>query len=425
VLNVNCASIGQIKGKKPLCIRSFFIGACVALVLAPVAKDLAVRSGSALGIQALARQRVAAAEARRAKAEPWGRIEAFELPFANPTGAYPDRGTRLQPPRWFFENASERSVERFIKSCDLPRFQKKVLLDKQYWTISTNGCTITPPHQLIWFLSPHSREQIYTVLGKWPVNYPQALPFHFSDKGFELRFQKSGLSQDKVKVIERLSYRKWGELCFSDLEAAADLLEPAEFQTLLEALYAIPAYGLRLRVDPDSDVAALVNYWGKGGREKQVAPLLTALSKIPGGEAINIVSVLPAFARMRLYTFPDAWNGGAPINEDCFYSALNFFNEREDTNLLSPPYIQEVLDTKYAPTKDNPSFGDLMVFLNPEAQPVHVCVYIADSFVFTKNGMGSGQPWVLMRLPDVLPTYFAPGKPGRMLCLRQKGPSPV
>jgi hypothetical protein len=273
---------------------------------------------------------------------------------------------------------------------------------------------------LLWFLTPHSREQLYTVLGKWTSNYPQALPFRFSDRGVELRFQHSGLPPSKVKLIERLTYRKWGELCFSDLEAAEDLLQPAEFQSLLEALYAIPAYALRLHVDADADVAALVKYWGKGGWEKRIAPLLRALAKVPGGESINITSLLPPFARLRLYTYPDSWQDPAGTNQDCFYSSLNFFNETADTNFLDTAYVQKVLDSEYAPISDNPLFGDLMVLLNPELHPVHAYVYIAENFVFTKNGLNPGQPWVLMKLPDILPTYFAPHKPGRILCLRHK-----
>ena len=382
-------------------------------------KHLIVPLANSLKLQAAHRQPTVV-QAKATRLEPWGRLEAFELPFANPTGAYPDRQARLQATRWFFEGATVSSVERFIETCDLPKLHRKILLDKRYWTVQTNGCTISPPPQLIWFLSPTSREEIYTVLGKWPVNYPQALPFHFSDKGFDLRLQKSGLPPSTIAMISRLTYRKFGELCFSDLEAAEDLLAPSDFQTLLEALYAIPAYAVQLHVDAQTDVPGLVKYWGKGGREKQVAPLLTALSKVPGGEAVNIISLLPPFPRTRLYTFPEAWTTTSATNQDCFYSALNFFNETEDTNFLSPSYIQKTLDSDYVPINESPTFGDLMVLMNPEAAPVHVCVYIADNIVFTKNGISPGQPWVLMRLPDVLPTYFAPDKPGRILCLRQK-----
>jgi hypothetical protein len=401
------------------------MGACLALVSVPLVKFVTLRQKSAFRAVQLAGRPQPATEPKRAKVEPWGRLEAFEVPFANPNGVYPDRAERLQKPKWFFEGATEKSVVRFIQSCDLPRLHKSFLLNKKYWNITSNGCVITPPNQLLWFLTPRSREQIYTVLGKWTANYPQALPFHFSDKGFELRFQNSGLPPSKVQLIERLTYRKWGELCFSDLEAAEDLLEPAEFQSLLETLYAIPAYALRLHVGPDSDVAALVRYWGRGGREKRIAPLLTALAKVPGGEAINLTSLLPPFARLRLYTYPDAWEHATVTNQDCFYSALNFFNETEDTNLVRPDCIQKALESEYVPNHGNPLLGDLMVLLNPELRPVHACIYIADNFVFTKNGMNPGQPWVLMRLPDILPTYFAPQKPGRILCLRHKNLGPA
>lgn len=358
--------------------------------------------------------------ARLAKLEPWGKIEAFQIPFANPYGVYTDSAQRLQSPKWFFEGANESTLVRFLESCDLPRLHRKVLLDKRYWSVSSNGWTITPPTQLLWFLTPQSREQIYTVLGKWSANYPQALPFHFSDQGFDLRIRNSGLPPATIKMIARLTYRNGGELCFSDLLAAEDLLKPADFQSLLEALYAIPAYALRLHVDPDSDVRKLVQYWGKSGRGKRIAPLLKALAKVPGGESISVTSLLPPFAQLRLYTYPDAWKDETVTRQDCFYSALNFFNETEDTNLLSPAYIQRVLDSDYSPVNDNPSFGDLMVLMNAEAKPVHVCVFIAENFVFTKNGMNPGQPWVLMRLPDILPSYFAPNQPGRILCLRHR-----
>ncbi len=399
---------------------SFILGACLTVGLVPVGTALLSHRCPAKGPGLSVADGQAASAANPPQAEPWGRIEAFEMSFANPGGVYPDRALRMQQPKWCFTDATEDSVERFIESCDLPRLHRRILLDKRYWNVCSNGCTITPPPQLLWFLTPRSREQIYTVLGKWAVNYPQALPFHFSDKGFDLRFQNSGLPPDKIKMIQRLTYRKWGELCFSDLDAADHLLEPAEFEALLEALYAVPAYALRLHVDATSNVDALVKYWGKGGREKRIAPLLTALAKVPGGESINVSILLPPFARLRLYTYPDAWRDASVTQQDCFFSSLNFFNESVDTNFLDPACIQKTLDSEYVPVGDRPTFGDLLVLMDSEARPVHVCVYIADNFVFTKNGVSVGQPWLLMRLPDILPTYFPPEKPGRILCLRHK-----
>jgi hypothetical protein len=38
-------------------------------------------------------------------------------------------------------------------------------------------------------------------------------------------------------------------------------------------------------------------------------------------------------------------------------------------------------------------------------KPIHFCVYLADGVVFTKNGFDAMQPWVLMKLPDLLTIY--------------------
>lgn len=422
---MNVVNLDGVWGSKRLCGVSFVLGCAFMLAVAACSIG-AVAWVQAARVSKLHSARDAAvAAAHHAQAAPWGHLQSFELPFANPNRVYPDYDQRRQAPKWLFENATEDQVVRFLATCDLPRLHREVLLNRKYWNISSNGCVITPPDQLLWYLTPQSREQIYTVLGKWPVNYPQALPFHFSDEGMDLRLRQSGLPPASRQMVERLTYRKWGELCFSDLEVAEDLLSPAEFQALLESLYAIPAYALRLHVDPDADIGALVKYWGKGGRERRIEPLLKALSKVPGGESINVTYLLPPFPRLRLYTYPDAWKDTTASRQDCFYSALNFFNEIENTNLLDPVYAQRLLDAEYTPVKENPCFGDVLILCNPEGLPVHACVYIADNYVFTKNGINPGAPWVLMRMPDMLPTYFAPGKPGRILCLRHKEPVPA
>ena len=36
-----------------------------------------------------------------------------------------------------------------------------------------------------------------------------------------------------------------------------------------------------------------------------------------------------------------------------------------------------------------------------------MCVYLADEVVFTKNGRDKIEPWVLMKLPDMLAWYKA------------------
>lgn len=47
-------------------------------------------------------------------------------------------------------------------------------------------------------------------------------------------------------------------------------------------------------------------------------------------------------------------------------------------------------------------------------------MYVADDFVFTKNGVNPEQPWVLMKLSDMLMLYYPADKSGKIRFLRRK-----
>jgi hypothetical protein len=100
---------------------------------------------------------------------------------------------------------------------------------------------------------------------------------------------------------------------------------------------------------------------------------------------------------------------------------LNFFNETLDTNFFDGTYSKKVLDSEYQPVNDDPTFGDIIALFNDDGDAIHTCVYIADDFVFTKNGINSAQPWVLMRMADMLLIYYNVDQTGRILFLRHKG----
>ena len=51
-----------------------------------------------------------------------------------------------------------------------------------------------------------------------------------------------------------------------------------------------------------------------------------------------------------------------------------------------------------------------------------MCVYIAEGFVFTKNGISRDQPWVLMRWTDVLKEYSGLYNTDKVVILRCKHP---
>jgi hypothetical protein len=350
---------------------------------------------------------------------PCGIIDSVEIPLAASDGAFPDREKRLHSPEWFFEDISESRLVRFLNACDLRPPERAMLLDRRRWQIGRQGCVINPPEQLVWSLSPSARAQIYSVLAKSPANFPQRFPFRFPLDGFERKFKDSGLPAEQMEKIRRLTYTNGDYLCFTDLQAVKAALRRPEFDDLVETLYGLPTYILRLRVNPDSDVEGLVHYWGRGGREKNLAPLLNSLAKVPGGATINICQLLPPFARLRLYTYPYTMKDPSAVRQDCFFTALNFFYETPDTNFFNASYAEEVLRKDYSPIKGKPSFGDVVLLGTDKKEFVHACVYIADDFVFSKNGAAPEQPWVLMKMADMLALYYPIQKSGQLQFLRR------
>lgn len=409
----------DVKRVRALCFASFILGGSLVLLAVSVAALLFVHYRREKLRQVLASTSLPAETVPQVDSAA-GSIEALEIPLANMGGNFPDRTERLAQPRWFFEKFSESQLARFFNGCALSPAEKSVLLDRNVWELCTNGIIVSPPDALVWALSRQSRTKIYSTLARSAANYPQSFPFRIPLNGFDLKFRNCGLPAAQLERIRHLTYTNGGFLCFSDLRAAQAVLKPDDFNDLVETLYTVPTFILRLHINPGSNLDALIKYWGRGGREKLIAPILNALAKVPGGSAINVSYLMPPFARLRLYTFPGDWKDPTAARQDCFYTAMNFFNEPPNTNFFDATYSRKALETDYQPIAGQPAFGDLVTLFNPAGEAVHTCVYVADDFVFTKNGVNSAQPWVLMRMADMLLIYFAPEKTGQILFLRRK-----
>lgn len=401
-----------MKNARSLCLLSFAFGSALTLLICTI--------GPPPPVAVNARERIEGGTQVTAKTPPFGTLEAVEIPLANPDGTFPDREDRLRKPQWVFENISESELRSFLESCPLETEEKRILLDKKLWQAVSNSCIISPSEQLIWDLNPLARQRIYGRLAESSLNYSQRFPFRFASNGFESRLKQGGLSASRVEKLKTLTYTNAGVVCFADLYSARGYLDPAEFNRLVETLCAVPAYMLRLRLDPESNLEEIVHYWGSGGREKLIAPLLTSIARVPGGGSINISYLLPTFARLRIYTYPGAWPSENVAGEDCVFTALNFFNDALNTNLFNRAEQTRILKSDYAPVHGEPGLGDLVTLINSENELFHVCVYIADGFVFTKNGANRGQPWILMKLADMLAMYESIEKPRTIAYLRHK-----
>ncbi len=160
-----------------------------------------------------------------------------------------------------------------------------------------------------------------------------------------------------------------------------------------------------VKLDPDTDVEKLSQYWGIGGRRKDLLPFLSALHRIEKGCKINVIYLLPNFARDHVYRHPFASGDDKSVKQDCFWSAFNFFNDTPDNRFNDMGYVDEVLHRDYYKIQEPSQLGDLVFLTVGGKSVIHVAAYVADDLVFTKNGEDFRQPWILMHMADMMETY--------------------
>jgi hypothetical protein len=207
-------------------------------------------------------------------------------------------------------------------------------------------------------------------------------------------------------------YPRGDALCFSDLlPLLQDIPDENDRLQTVKALSHQSAILMGIRVWPDSDIDKILNYWDAPGvREVDVRPFLESLKREPNGGTVSILYFLPPFARQRLYTNPLPSQPGDPVM-DCHWSTMNFFNEKPDNGFSDPTYTVQFLLTHFYRIGTPSKYGDRIFLMNSHGDAIHSAVYLADDIVFTKNGAGSDQPWMLMHLKDMLAKYSVDGPP--------------
>jgi hypothetical protein len=349
-----------------------------------------------------------------AAAKPWGDLVITPLVLDRPDEMFEIKDTLVPPIRWCFPNHSPAQLAGFIRSCDLTDAQKASLLDTNRWQPGTNGWRIWPALEVVRDLSEPARERIYSVLAQSSEN-PQCFPFTCREERFDEMFAGCDLAPDKVALVRRLCYRKRGLLYFADGQLFELITTSNETRCLFKTLLRVPTMLVKLRLTPDSDIEALVKYWDSGGRAKDLKPLLQSLARTPDGGSLNISFFLPPVPRLRLYTYPQPTNG---LPQDCFWTSFNFFGERPGYRLGDVAYADQLLRSDYTRVQGEKKFGDVLV-LTESNYAVHACVFIADDVYYTKNGTDPNQPWVLMRMKDMM-TQYASGQPQEWKVYRRK-----
>lgn len=341
-------------------------------------------------------------------AEPWGELVATPIELERPEEFLSLDLPAPRVTRWFFGKRNPEQVVAFLGSCGFSVEQLRRLQPSFEQTVS--GTWLTPPAEWIPVIEPPTRERIYRELARFSENPAHRYPYYCKDSTFEEWFSGCELPADKLQLIETLTYTRGSLLCFSDAEYLQRHFSPEEMRNASRRLSRTRTLFLKLSITPTTDLDALLGYWGTNLRERSVRPLLESLKRLPEGGSLNVSWFFPPVPRLLLYSYPQATNVVAGKFPDCLWTSLNFFKETPDPRMFDDAAVDQVLKTEYRLVPKAGLFGDLILLFErdgPDIVTVHMCVFVADNIVFTKNGYDPRKPWVLMPLDEVMMTYVS------------------
>jgi len=337
---------------------------------------------------------------------PWGVLEYSTIMIEPPEAVIPVGDSIAQPPLWTFKGYSDNALQALWQEAGLSPAQQRSLNDPAARRNDASAIVIKPRPEDVLGLSPTARGKIYSALAEFPENPAQRDPFRFRADSINDWFELSELPPETIALTQRLLYQNGSLMFFSDQDIVLPLIgTTAERVRFLKAVSRKSALLLQLRVEPGADAAALARYWGRGRRAKDLEPLLASLTRRPLGGSLDVVHLLPRFARSLLYTFPLPSDNPIDQSLDCHWTSFNFYQEEPDERFSDIAFVKQTLASNYYPVAGEPQLGDIILLLQPGGVVVHSCVFVADDIVFTKNGPGYSVPWLLARLGSVTEFY--------------------
>jgi hypothetical protein len=355
---------------------------------------------------------------------PWG-----QLMYVNVMIDIPDEFVILPPPdqppvRWFFKDSSKEKVIELLKSVDVAQARIDNL-PPEAWKSEGNDTYLMPGSEFILSLGPETRSKIYSTLVAFPENVDQIDTVWFQPETLDKQLSESGLAESSIKLLKSLLYRNGSSLLlFADKDTALQqITNDREKRLFIKTISRKATLMARLKIDADTDIEALVGYWGAGGRRKDILPLVSSVQRVEGGLNMSLIYLLPHFMREHLYTYPFPPSDPDAPKQDCFWSAFNALNAQTDDRFSDLQFARQTVLKDYYIISQPSQLGDLVFLSNSDNEAMHAAVYVADDIVFTKNGFHCTQPWILMHLKDMVETYASRlplGKQLKVLYCRKK-----
>lgn len=308
---------------------------------------------------------------------------------------------------WNFAGGRLEDIERLLTDAGVDRDSVVRLLRSARPLENNGGYALNPPDDVLWRLTPGIRAKLYPRIGQYPDNPLYRFPFEFRSRDSDEWFFRSRLPTEIVEKLRSLVYESHNLHCISDAHLLLPLFERSvERLRVFRVLSRVNALTLFLKVEEGENIENMVRYWGNLGREELVETALESLRDQRGGGLLDVVHLLPPIARLRLNTYitPDEVADG--VHRDCNWMMFNFFNTVADHRFNTCRDREGVLRRIADPLRDQePRFGDIVLLLDDRNAVMHACIFIAGGIVYTKNGVGSDQPFILDTLANVQDVY--------------------
>lgn len=338
---------------------------------------------------------------------PWGRIEfaPFKIsPPADFASAY--RGLLgLDSKRWNFVGQTSSSLPTLLAKLGLHSSRIDTITSQAFDDLEQLGLAFLPDDKFVQDLTPAERSELYHWLAHANGKNWQANAFRFRGE-FSDWFADTPLQPRTIQLVESLVYRRGDYLLFADLPLVAEQLqEQAEFAKLIKVLARETTMLAKLHLSAEDDLESLIEYWSRGRRAEDIRPIIESLGQSRRNHAIDIVHLLPSFARRFLYTYPPFTTEWKNSSRDCHWTSMNFFQLVPEDSMSNLQYVAEVVIRDWQQIFSPPMLGDLVFFQDQHENIFHSAVYIADNVLFTKNGPAVVRPWILMRESDLFGFY--------------------
>lgn len=262
-----------------------------------------------------------------------------------------------------------------------------------------SGCQLWPSFESLSAMAPAARTRLYASLAETPDN-PQDDDTFYRPVEFGPFSAIPNMPPEARPLIDALTWSRGGVPAFSDIGPVCARLGSRDLCfAFVRSLLSRRSAAVSLRVADPGAVGRVVGEFPPAWRETVGARIDAA--RAAGGATVPLASLLPAWARERLDTFP-------AVGEDwtnCYWSVLRFVDDARGV-VHSSAMLDEALARDFTRLPAASQVGDVLVFRDARGTIIHSATRLLGGYVFTKNGHGRFQAWRIVPMTDLTADYW-------------------